>query len=464
MSQTRQHPLANVDWLTVILYMVLVIFGWMNIYSAAIVETNPSPFDFTQEYGKQFLFIIISCIIGLLVLYMEGDFFNKFAPYIYGFFVFLLILVLIVGTKVKGARAWIQLGGFALQPAEFAKIGIGLMLAKYIANTKAKLSNWKPRMTSAIIIGIPAILILLQPDVGTLLTFTAFVFPLYREGLSGNILIIGLGAIVFGVLSIITGFSTINYPIFGEQSGVFILMLIVLIIGLFFIFLIKNFVVPRNRKRLYWITISSTVAALAFSYSVNFIVDSVLAKHQKTRIYVTLGLEEKEDERAALENNAEDAASATSKPTKKDDPGYNARMAKIAVGNGGLFGQGFMEGPMTKNKYVPERWTDFIFSVVSEEWGFVGSVLVIALYAFLIIRIINNSERQRSQFSRIYGYCVASIFFLHLVINIGMVIGLAPIIGIPLPFMSYGGSSLIGFTLLLFIFLRLDAERLNIFR
>ncbi len=464
MSKGRQHPLANVDWLTVSIYLALVIFGWMNIYSAAVVDSNPSPIDISQEYGKQFMFIMISAFIALLVLYMEGDFFNKFSPYIYGFFVFLLILVLIIGTKVKGAKAWIQLGGFALQPAEFAKIGIGLMLAKYIANTKAKLSNWQPRLMSAAIIGLPAVLILLQPDVGSLLTFTAFVFPLYREGLSGNILIIGLGAIVFGVLSIITGFSSIQYPFFGEHSGVYILMIIVFFIGLLFVILIKNFVVPRNRKRFYWIAISSTVAALAFSFSVNFIVDSVLAKHQKTRIYVTLGLEEKEDERAALENNAEDAENATVKAGKKDDPGYNARMAKIAVGNGGLLGQGFMQGPMTKNKYVPERWTDFIFSVVSEEWGFFGSLLVVALYAFLIIRIINNSERQRSQFSRIYGYCVASIFFLHLLINIGMVIGLAPIIGIPLPFMSYGGSSLIGFTLLLFIFLRLDAERLTIFR
>ncbi len=464
MNPGRQHPLANVDWLTVALYFVLVLFGWMNIYSAAVVDSHPHPMDLSQEYGKQFMFIVISSFIALLILYMEGDFFNKFAPYIYGFFVFLLILVLLIGTKVKGAKAWIQLGGFALQPAEFAKIGIGLMLAKYIANTKARFSNWKPRMVSAAIIGLPAVLILAQPDVGSLLTFTAFVFPLYREGLSGNILIIGLGAIVFGVLSIITGFSTVHYPLIGEHSGVFVLMLIVLVIGLLFIWLIRNFVVPRNRKRFYWIAIASTTAALAFSFSVNFIVDSVLAKHQKTRIYVTLGLEEKEDERAALANNAEEGETTTEKSGKKDDPGYNARMAKIAVGNGGLLGQGFMQGPMTKNKYVPERWTDFIFSVVSEEWGFVGSVLVIALYAFLIIRIINNSERQRSQFSRIYGYCVASIFFMHLLINIGMVIGLAPIIGIPLPFMSYGGSSLIGFTMLLFIFLRLDAERLNVFR
>jgi len=458
MSLGRQHPLANVDWLTVIVYGVFVIFGWMNIYSAAVVETHPNPMDMSQEYGKQFLFILISGFLGLMVLYMEGEFFNKFAIYIYGLFILLLLLVLAIGTTVNGAKAWIQIGGFALQPAEFAKIGVGLMLAKYISNTKAKFNNWKTRMS-------PAVLILLQPDVGSLLTFVAFILALYREGLSGNVLIIGLGAIVFGVLSIISGFSKIHYPFAGEQSGVYVLMIIVFIIGLVFLFLVKNFVVPRNRKKLYLITVLSTVAAIGFSFSVNFLVDSVLAKHQKTRIYVTLGLEEKEEDRDSMLLDAEtaDAAAVMPKP-KKDDPGYNARMAKIAVGNGGFFGQGFRQGPMTKNKYVPERWTDFIFSVISEEWGFLGSVFVVGLFVFLIIRIINLAERQRSQFSRVYGYCVASIFFLHLLINVGMVIGLAPIIGIPLPFMSYGGSSLIGFTLLLFIFLRLDAERLSVFR
>lgn len=464
-SLGRQHPLANVDWLTVMVYGALVIFGWMNIYSAAVVDTHPNPMDMSQEYGKQFLFILISSFLGLLVLYMEGEFFNKFAIYIYGLFVFMLVLVLVIGTTVKGNKAWIQLGGFALQPAEFAKIGVGLMLAKYVANSKAKFNNWKTRLIAAVIIGVPALLILAQPDVGSLLTFVAFILALYREGLSGNVLIIGLGAIVFGVLSIITGFNRVSYPFFGEQSGVYILMSIVTFIGLVFLFLIKNFVVPRNRKKLFLITILSTVAAVGFSFSVNFMIDKILAKHQKTRIYVTLGLEEKQEDRSEMSNDGETAEAAEIVVKKKDDdPGYNARMAKIAVGNGGFIGQGFMQGPMTKNKYVPERWTDFIFSVVSEEWGFLGSVFVIGLFVFLIIRLINMAERQRSQFSRVYGYCVASILFIHLLINIGMVIGLAPIIGIPLPFMSYGGSSLIGFTLLLFIFLRLDAERLSVFR
>lgn len=462
MSSNRTHPLANVDWLSVLIYVILVIFGWMNIYSAAVVEGHPNPCDMSQEYGKQFLYILISFFLGLMVLYMEGGFFNKFAPFLYGLFTFLLVLVLVIGKEVHGNKAWIQIGGFALQPAEFAKIGIGLLLAKYIANTKAKFNNWETRLWAGVIIGIPAVLILLQPDVGSLLTFVAFIFVLYREGLSGNVLIIGLGGIVFGVTSVIAGHGRLNYPFFGEQSGVYLLMIIVFLIAFVLFIFSLNFVVPRSRKKVLWVLVISTVAVLTFSFSVSFLVDKVLKPHHKSRIYVTLGLEEKESE-VDTEGNEESAAEAAVR-SKDDDPGYNARMAKIAVGNGGFIGQGFMQGPMTKNKYVPERWTDFIFSVVAEEWGFVGSVLLVGLYVFFIVKLINMAERQRSQFSRVYGYCVASIFFMHFLINVGMVIGLAPIIGIPLPFLSYGGSSLIGFSLLLFIFIRLDAERLSIFK
>jgi len=329
MSAPRQHPLANVDWLTVIVYGIMVLFGWMNIYSAAVVDANPSPFDISQEYGKQFMFIVISSFLAFLVLYMEGEFFNKFAIVIYGVFILLLALVLVVGTTVNGAKAWIQIGGFALQPAEFAKIGVGLMLAKYISNTKTRFNSWMPRLMAGLIIGLPAILILLQPDVGSLLTFVAFILALYREGLSGNILIIGLGAIVFGVLSIITGFNRIDYPYFGVQSGVYILMSIVFVIGVIFMFLIRNFVVPRNRRKLFLITFLSTVAAIGFSYSVNFLVDGVLQKHQKTRIYVTLGLEEKEEDREAMLSDAETAEAAAVTSKKKDDPATTHEWQKL---------------------------------------------------------------------------------------------------------------------------------------
>ncbi len=463
MNTQRKNPLVSVDWITVLIYMALVIFGYMNIYSAALVEEHPAIYDFSQEYGKQFWFIVVSLFVAFTLLYMDADFFSRFSYVIYGIVIFLLAIVLIpgIGKSQGGNQAWIALGSIRLQPAEFAKIGVALVLAKYISSTKAKFNDWKTRLIAAAIIGLPGLLILMQPDVGSLLTFIAFTFVLYREGLSGNVLFIGLGSIVVAVASIFSGYNNINYPFFGEHSGVFLTIIILFIIGVVLLFMVRSFVVPRNRKSLYIIVSLAMAGSIAFSYSIDYIIDGVLEPHQKSRIYVTLGLEQKQDEEEApVENTAPNQIQLK----KPDDPGYNARMAKIAVANGGFIGQGYMQGPMTSNKYVPERWTDFIFSVVSEEWGFVGSFFVLILFLALIIRVINISERQRSQFSRIYGYGVASIFMIHFIINIGMVIGLAPIIGIPLPFMSYGGSSLVGFTIMLFILLRLDSERLSIFK
>lgn len=441
MKNNQAIAVGRIDWITIILYLFFVIFGWINIYSAAFDDSHPSIFDMNREYGKQALWILVSFVLAVMILLVEGDFFNKFSTFIYAFFVFLLVLVLLIGKEVNGAKAWFRIGSQGIQPAEFAKIGVSLLLARYVSSTGAKFKTWKTRLIAAGIIGLPALLILAQPDVGSVLTFTAFIFVMYREGLSGNVLIIGLGAIVFGVLSIISGASNITFPIFGEQSGVWILILIVLIIAVLAWIFVRNFIVPRNRKTLYWIIAISAVSSIAFSLSVNHIVEKVLEPHHRERIYVMLSM-----------------------PVEREGADYNSQMAKITVGTGGFVGKGFLNGPMTQNNYVPEQWTDFIFSAVAEEWGFVGSVGVIGLFVFLIIRIINMAERQRSMFSRIYGYCVASIFFLHLLINIGMVIGLAPIIGIPLPFFSYGGSSLMGFTMLLFIFLRLDSERLASFR
>ena len=441
MKDNQSLAFERLDWTTLIIYIALVLFGWMNIYSAAYDPLHPNLFDFSQEYGKQFIWVLVSFFLALLTLYVEGDFFNKLAIFIYGFFVLLLVLVLIIGKEVNGAKAWFGIGDFGIQPSEFSKIGVGLLLAKYISSSGSQFKNWKTRMMAAAIIGLPALLILKQPDVGSVLTFTAFIFAMYREGLSGNVLIIGLGAIVFGVLSIVSGAGMIDFPFTGEQSGIWLLVVIVSIISILSWVYVRNFVVPRNRKTLYWVIAISSVASIAFSLSVSYIVENVLEGHHRERIYVMLSM-----------------------PVEREGADYNSEMAKITVGSGGFIGRGYLEGPMTQNNYVPEQWTDFIFSAVAEEWGFVGSIVVIGLFIFLIIRIINMAERQRSQFSRVYGYCVASIFFLHLLINVGMVIGLAPIIGIPLPFFSYGGSSLMGFTLLLFIFLRLDAERLSIFR
>jgi len=445
MNNNRHSAFENIDWLTVLLYLLLVVFGWMSIYSAAYDETRPNMFDFSREYGKQAVWIGISLFLAVFTLYVEGDFFNKFAWAIYAFFIFLLILVLIIGKEVNGAKAWFGVGDFGIQPSEFSKIGTGLLLARYISTTRAKFKTWRTRLTAAGILALPAALILLQPDVGSLLTFVAFIFAMYRKGLSGNVLIIGLGAVVFGVLSIVSGASKIDYPFVGESSGVWVLVIIVVILSLIALAVIKYFVVPRNRKMLYWIVGIAATASSVFSLEVNYIVDNLLQDHHKSRIYVMLQLE-------------------LTPELKKKDADYNSRMAKLTVGSGGLIGQGYLKGPMTQNNYVPEQWTDFIFSAVAEEWGFIGSLSVIILFVALIIRLINLAERQRSQFSRVYGYCVASILFLHLLINVGMVIGLAPIIGIPLPFFSYGGSSLMAFTILLFVMLRLDGERLTIFR
>ena len=264
---------------------------------------------------------------------------------------------------------------------------------------------------------------------------------MYREGLSGNVLIFGFASVFVGTYSIVVGSGTTNYPYFGYQSSVWTFIIVLIVLGILALFAVKQFVVPRSRRMINTIVVASTILASVMAYSINYVVDHVLEPHHKERIYVMLSL-----------------------PVEREDATYNSEMAKITVGSGGFFGKGFHEGPMTQNNYVPEQWTDFIFSAVAEEWGFIGSTLVILLFFALIFRLVTVAERQRSQFSRIYGYCVAAILFMHLLINVGMVLGLAPIIGIPLPFFSYGGSSLMAFTILLFIMIRLDAERLSIFR
>lgn len=431
----------QLDWGTIALYGVLVLFGWLTIYSAAYNPLKPSPFTFSEEYGKQLVWVAVCAFLIVVILYLEAEVFNKLAVYIYFFFVLLLMLVLVIGKEVNGARAWFGIGDFGIQPSEFSKIGVGLFLSKYISGTGIQLKNFRTRLKAFAIIGLPAALILLQPDVGSLLTFLAFILVMYREGMSGSVLIAGFASVVIGTLSIVIGAGRTTYPYFGELSSIWTFLMVLFVISVLAIIFIRNFIVPRSRRMLYSVTLLSLVLASTMAFSVNYIVDNVLEKHHKERIYVMLSL-----------------------PVEREDATYNSEMAKITVGSGGLFGRGFHQGPMTQNNYVPEQWTDFIFSAVAEEWGFLGSSLVILLFFVLIYRIVMLAERQRSQFSRVYGYCVAAIIFLHLLINIGMVLGLAPIIGIPLPFFSYGGSSLMAFTMLLFIMIRLDAERLSIFR
>jgi len=409
----------NIDWLTILIYLALCVIGWFNIHAAVYDPLHPSIVDMSTNYGKQFIFIITALLLGLVIILLDSKFFSTFSPVFYGITLLLLVVVLIVGRNVGGNQAWIPLGSFRLQPSEFAKFSTCLLLAHYISSTNLKMGDLKMIGVCIIILLIPTALIMLQPDTGSALTFTSLVFALYREGLSGYILIIGAILIVLFILSLL-----INK---------FILVAILVALAVMALVLFR-----QTRKFIVPISVT-TVACIAFIFSVNFAYQNILQSHQRNRIDVILG--------------------------KVNDPrgqGYNLNQSKIAIGSGGMWGKGYLQGTQTKYDFVPEQSTDFIFCTVGEEWGFAGSFVVIGLYLILLLRIINIAERQRSSFSRIYGYGVASILFFHFFINIGMTIGLVPVIGIPLPFLSYGGSSLWSFTILLFILLKLDSNRMGI--
>ncbi|TWJ04454.1 rod shape determining protein RodA [Mucilaginibacter frigoritolerans] len=410
----------NVDWIMVFIYLALCTIGWFNIHAAVFDEKHPSIIDLNTNYGKQFMFIIISMTVGAFILLLETRVITALTPAFYGITLLLLMLVLVVGRNVGGNQAWISLGGgFRLQPSEFAKLTTCLLLARYLSGTNVKVTDLRSFGVALAIIGVPMFLIMLQPDMGSTLVFLSLVFVLYREGLSPYFLVIGF-------LFIALFISAILYPP---------LYVIAVIIGitLFLIFLFK-----RNKKLMVTL-IAGLAICIAFVFSVKFIYNHVLQPHQKVRIDIMLGI--KSDLRGK---------------------GYNVNQSKIAIGSGKLWGKGYLHGTQTKYAFVPEQSTDFIFCTVGEEWGFAGSVVVIGLYLFLVLRIIMVAERQRSPFSRVYGYGVASVIFFHVMINVGMTIGLVPVIGIPLPFISYGGSSLLSFTILLFILIKLDSNRMGI--
>ncbi len=441
MNATRRQDIRrNIDWVTIGLYAVLVLVGWTAIYSANYDPAQSEIFKFNADHGRQIIWIGVCAFIALILLNTEGEFFIRFSVISYALVLILLVLVLLIGKKVGGARSWFGVGSFGIQPSEFAKTTATLMLAWYVAQAGSRFKALKTRLTAALIIAFPAGLILLQPDAGTVLVFAGLVFALYREGLSGNILLFGFGAIILAVVAILTGASTLDYPLLGEQSGIFALLLGLILLGGLLIFGVRGFTLPRYRPKNYRFVLAVLIASLGFSYAVNYGVESVLKPHQRERIYVLFGM------------------------NQNPDADYNIRHAKAAIGSGGWTGKGYLNGPMTRYDFVPEQHTDFIFCTIGEEWGFFGSFFVVALFVVLILRIIALAERQRSQFSRVYGYGVASILFMHLLINVGMVLGIAPVIGIPLPFFSYGGSSLMGFTILIMIMLRLDAERFSVFR
>ena len=420
MINNQRSFFFNVDWITVFIFLALCTIGWFNIHAAVFDERYPSIIDTHTNYGKQFTFIVVAVLVGGVILLLESRFITALSPAFYIITLLLLAIVLVVGRNVGGNQAWINLGGgFRLQPSEFAKFSTCLLLARYLSGPNIRVSELRSFAVAIAIIGIPMFLIMMQPDMGSTLVFLSLVFVLYREGLSPYFLIIGALFIALFVTSIL-------FPPLSVIGVIIVLSLAV--IGLF----------RRNKKVVYTI-LTGLAICVVFVFSVKFIYNSVLKPHQKVRIDIILGI--KSDLRGK---------------------GYNLNQSKIAIGSGKMWGKGYLKGTQTKYSFVPEQSTDFIFCTVGEEWGFAGSLTVIGLYLFLVLRLIMIAERQRSPFSRIYGYGVASVIFFHVMINIGMTIGLVPVIGIPLPFISYGGSSLLSFTILLFVLLKLDSNRMGI--
>jgi rod shape determining protein RodA len=412
----------NIDWITVLIYVVLVLIGWANIYAAVYNEDHYVITDISQKYGKQMIWIGSAFLIALIILIIDENFYTAFAYFIFGVFMLANIAVPFLGREIKGSRSWFGFGSFGIQPAEFMKFAANLALAKFLSNQNIKIADYKNTIISLLILGIPMVVIMkLQNETGLAIVFAAFIFSLYREGLSVNYLLIGFLAAVLFILALLVN----NYFLFA-------------IIGI--LCSIALLFVKRSRTNLFVIALIGLVACGMVKGTST--VYEHLEPHQKIRIDVLLG-------RGTVD-------------LKKE--GYNVNQAKIAIGSGGFAGKGFLQGTQTKYDFVPEQDTDFIFCTVGEEWGFLGSSFVIILQLTLIIRIVFMAERQRSPFSRIYGYGVASVLFFHLTVNVGMTIGLAPVIGIPLPFFSYGGSSLWSFTSLLFIFIKLDSHRLQILR
>lgn len=409
----------NIDWKLVLIYVALVLIGWLNIYAAVYNEEHKSIFDFSQRYGKQMVWILSSAFLAIFILMIDHKVFPAFSFVFYGISILMLLTVLLIGKEVSGSKSWIDLGGFDLQPSEFAKIAVNLALARYLSSLNTRIEDLRTKIMVALIIGLPAILILLQDDTGSALVFSAFIFVLYREGLSGNVLIIIALVIVLFILTLMIN----KFLIVGILAAGF----------LFWFFMIR-----KNRKDILSL-VGLFLLVSGFIFAVDHLFNQVLESHQQDRINVLLG-----------------------KDIDLKGIGYNVNQSKIAIGSGGIFGKGFLHGTQTKYNFVPEQSTDFIFCTVGEEWGFTGSIIVIGLYLALFYRLIRAAERQRSIFARIYGYGVSSILFIHFMINIGMTLGLVPVIGIPLPFLSYGGSSLFAFTILLFIFIKLDANRLQL--
>lgn len=414
----NQSVASNIDWVTILIYIVLVIMGWMNIYSASLPLEETSIFDLSQTYGKQMLFIMLTVPLIFTILSVDAKIFEKYAIVFYGFGIILLLGLFAFGKTIKGQTNWYQFGGFGFQPSEFVKTATALLLAKLVSDTQINIKLFKHQIIALAVFGFPVILILLQPDAGSAMIFISLVFVLYREGLPSWYLWTGFIAIILFILALIIK------PVF--------------IVTLALIIMITHYVLNRRINRNPLIYGIIFVLITGFVFSVDYVYENVLEAHQKDRINVLLG-----------------------KDVNMQREGYNLNQSMIAIGSGSWFGKGYLEGTQTKGGFVPEQHTDYIFTTVGEEWGFVGAAVVIILFVTLFLRIIYLAEHQKTKFSRVYGYCVATFLFTHFFVNISMLIKMFPTIGVPLPFFSYGGSSLWAFTILLFVFLKMDANKVN---
>ena len=419
----RNSIIGRIDWMTVLIYLALVLIGWFSIFSARYDEMHPSIFDLSQVYGKQLIWIGASLLIGFIILLIDAKFFNAFSMWIYILVLFSLFAVLVYGKATKGATSWIDLGaGVKFQPSEFAKMATALALAGYLGRNDIDLQKRKNQIVAAVLVLIPMALVLLQNDTGSAIVFVSFLLVLYREGFPGTgwVMLAGVVAVLLFIFTLI-----------WSQKIMYI------ILGSLLILTLTYYLISKKKGIVKMLAVFACM--FVFVFSVDYAFNKVLQEHQRNRILVLLG--------------------------QLDDPkgvGYNVHQSKIAIGSGGLAGKGFLQGTQTKYDFVPEQHTDFIFCTVGEEGGFLGTAVVVLLYVALLVRIIIKAERQRSTFSRVYGYSIAGILFVHVAINIGMTIGLVPVIGIPLPFLSYGGSSMLAFTIMLAIFVKQDAYRLNI--
>lgn len=462
----------KLDWPLVLIYLLLVVLGWLNIYAAVYSEAHSSIFDVSQRYGQQLVWILAAFVLALVLLLIDSRVYYVFAYYVYGFVLLVLLLVLLFGTEVHSSRSWLVIGPLRVQPSEFAKFATSLALARFMGHFRFRSSSWRSWLGAFLILALPVGLILLQNDFGSAMVFGVFALVFYREGMPGGVLLflaflvlLFLASLLFDRVYILLGLLLLFLLLYvvlqrDVKGGVRFGGVLLVVTGLLFLLnewfglgfsLYSICLVPVagcvlvgllyglwKRKVAVWLLALMLGFSALASFGENYVFNYILDTHHQRRINDLLGIE--------------------------DDPlgwGYNVNQSKIAIGSGGLGGKGFLEGTQTKYNFVPEQSTDFIFCTVGEEWGFVGGTVVVLLFLLLLIRVVQVAERQREAFHRIYGYCVASVLFVHFAVNVSMTIGLFPVVGIPLPFFSYGGSSLWAFTMLLFVLVKFDSTRLR---